>query len=54
MDTLAQALGLVQNNSVFTLGQNNIFPGANVCNNNVTAEISAGVNVTCIAPMLTK
>jgi hypothetical protein len=54
MDTLAQALGLFQNNSVFTLGQNEIFPGATLCNNNVTADITAGINATCIAPMLTK
>ncbi|WIA16180.1 hypothetical protein OEZ85_012894 [Tetradesmus obliquus] len=54
MDTLAQAMGLFQNNSVFTLGQNSVFPGANLCNNNITADITARINATCIAPMLTK
>jgi hypothetical protein len=54
LDTLAQALGLYQNNSIFTLGQNEVFPGANLCNNNVTADITAGLNATCMAPLLTK
>ncbi|WIA36374.1 hypothetical protein OEZ86_007690 [Tetradesmus obliquus] len=54
MDTLAQAMGLFQNNSVFTLGQNSVFPGANLCNNNVTADITAGINATCITLILTK
>lgn len=54
MDTLAQAMGLFQNNSVFTLGQNSVFPGANLCNNNVTADITAGINATCTTLILTK
>jgi hypothetical protein len=53
VDTLEATLTLFTNSSVFTLGQNNVFAGALLCNNNVTADIKAGLNVACAAPALT-
>lgn len=49
---LLAALSLIQNSSVFTLGQNSIYPGAAVCNSNITDAIIAGFNATCVAPPL--
>jgi hypothetical protein len=50
---LNHALGLFQSNSIFTLGQNNIVPGLEQCNNNITADIRANVTVACPAAQLT-
>lgn len=47
---LNTALGLFQNNSVWALGQNAVFPGSKVCNSNETAAIKAGTAVACEMP----
>ena len=53
MNSLFQAVTLVQNNSVNALGQDTVFPGANVCNSNDTAALQAGNAVAaCKAPKL--
>jgi hypothetical protein len=49
MDT---ALALYQTDSVLTVGQNTVFPSAQLCNSNVTADIQSGVLVACPAPAL--
>jgi hypothetical protein len=52
LKTLGTALTLFQNNTVFTLGQNEVFAGAMLCNSNVTAAISSNMRVACPAPTL--
>ncbi|KAJ9518999.1 hypothetical protein QJQ45_026327 [Haematococcus lacustris] len=49
---LNTALSLVQSNSILTVGQVSVTPGAVLCNNNVTADIQADVRVRCPAPRL--
>ena len=49
---LNTALSLYQSDSVLTVGQNEVFPGAALCNSNVTADITAGAKVACPAPKL--
>ncbi len=51
-DSLFDALSLVQNNSVFTLGQEKVYPEALQCNNNITADIANGTMVPCPVPPL--
>ncbi|KAG6558095.1 hypothetical protein Mapa_000276 [Marchantia paleacea] len=50
LDSLYHSLSLMQNFSVFTLGQNTVFPGANVCINPATG--SANATVPCQSPKL--
>ena len=54
MDGLKQALSLVQNNSVFTLGQNKVFPGAMLCNGMELENIQNRLPAACPSPMLVK
>lgn len=53
VDNLNRALALYEKNSVFTLGQNRVFPGANVCNA-VPANTSANAALPapCVSPKL--
>lgn len=53
LSVLQSALGLVQDNSVLTLGQNTVFPGAMVCNGNITESVVQGVREACVSPQLT-
>eukprot|EP00884_Botryococcus_braunii_P009168 jgi/Botrbrau1/18252/Bobra.0634s0005.1 len=53
LDNLNRALNLYELNTVFTLGQNRVFPGAEVCNavpSNTTA--AASTLVPCVSPKL--
>jgi hypothetical protein len=53
LDNLNRALNLYELNTVFTLGQNRVFPGAEVCNavpSNTTA--AAAALVPCVSPKL--
>lgn len=52
LSAMESALGLVQNNSVLTLGQNTVFPGAMVCNGHVTESVVNGVKEACVSPQL--
>jgi sodium-dependent phosphate transporter len=52
LSALQSALSLVQDNSVLTLGQNTVFPGAMVCNGNVTESVVKGVKEACVSPQL--
>jgi sodium-dependent phosphate transporter len=52
MDTLRQALQLQQANSVLTLGQDSIYPGAPVCNGWSLLGIKDQVKLACPAPKL--
>jgi hypothetical protein len=49
---LNTALSLYQSDSVLTVGQVAVFPGAPLCNSNVTADIQASAKVACPAPQL--
>lgn len=49
---LKKALATVQQYTVLTLGQNNVFNGSMTCNNNVTADIVAKLPAVCKAPKL--
>jgi hypothetical protein len=46
------ALEMVQNNTIFTLGQNNLYPGALRCNGMLVDNIKANVPAVCPAPRL--
>ncbi|BFI29884.1 solute carrier family 20 (sodium-dependent phosphate transporter) [Marchantia polymorpha subsp. ruderalis] len=43
---------LLQENTILTIGQNDVFDGSVTCNSNVTAAITAGTLVPCMAPKL--
>jgi hypothetical protein len=49
---LHRALSLYQSGTVLTVGQQNVFPGALQCNNNITVLNNASVYVACSAPKL--
>lgn len=49
---LRKALAAVQQYTVLTLGQKNVFNGSMTCNNNVTADIVANLPAMCKAPNL--
>lgn len=51
-DALTEALALYQQYSVMTLGQNEFFPWAQVCNNNNTAALAAGESSYTCPPAL--
>jgi hypothetical protein len=48
----AAALKLFQDNSVFTLGQNNVYPGAVICNGPEPAAIKANEREACQSPTI--
>jgi hypothetical protein len=50
LNSVNSSIALWQDNSVMTLGQNTVFPGAPVCNSNETAAIKAGTKVACQSP----
>ena len=51
---MRSALALVQNNSVAVLGQNTVYPGAQVCNGNTLALLQDPATlVACASPRLT-
>ncbi|KAG0557498.1 hypothetical protein M758_11G131600 [Ceratodon purpureus] len=52
LSNLKQALATVQQYTVLTLGQNNVFNGSLTCNSNVTADIVANLPAMCKAPKL--
>jgi hypothetical protein len=52
IQALKDALALVQNNTVFTLGQNKVFPGSLRCNGVVAANIKENIPSVCVAPKL--
>lgn len=54
MGGLKQALELVQNNSVFTLGQNKVYPGALACNGLQLENILNALPAACPMPPLVK
>ncbi|KAL2632054.1 hypothetical protein R1flu_016740 [Riccia fluitans] len=49
LDALYKSLSLIQNNTVFTLGQNTVFPGANECIDPSTSNLTT---VACKPPKL--
>ncbi|BBN09461.1 solute carrier family 20 (sodium-dependent phosphate transporter) [Marchantia polymorpha subsp. ruderalis] len=49
LDALYKSLSLVQNNSVFTLGQSTVFPGADICIDPSTTNLTT---VACTSPKL--
>eukprot|EP00775_Hariotina_reticulata_P012767 gene12767-12895_t len=52
LGTHTAALKLFQDNSVFTLGQNNVYPGAMVCNGPDPAAIKANKQEACQSPSI--
>lgn len=50
MKTINKSISLFQDNSVFTLGQNAIYPGAPVCNSDDAAAIKQNAKVPCQSP----
>jgi hypothetical protein len=53
MTNLKTVQGMMQQDSIFTLGQQNLEPGAVVCNSDNMAQIKAGTKVACPMPPLT-
>lgn len=51
MSSLYSSLSLLQNHTVFTLGQNTVFPGADVCMDPANAAATL-LNVPCESPKL--
>jgi hypothetical protein len=52
LDSLYKAIALYQQNTVLTLGQNTVYNGSAVCNNNDTAAITSNTLSACKAPKL--
>ena len=53
LSALRSALRLQQQQSVATLGQNAVFPGAVLCNSNITASLQdPATAVACLSPSL--
>lgn len=50
LKSVNQSIALFQNNSVFSLGQNQIYPGAPVCNPADAAAIKSNAKVPCQTP----
>jgi hypothetical protein len=50
LKSVNQTISLFQDNSVFTLGQNSVYPGATVCNPTDTAAIKTNGKVPCQSP----
>ncbi|CAL8461919.1 g1450 [Coccomyxa elongata] len=50
LDSLYKAIALYQQNTVFTLGQNTVYNGSAVCNNNDVAAIASNTLSACKAP----
>lgn len=50
MKSVNTSISLFQENSVFTLGQNNVYPGAPVCNSGDPAAIKSNEKVPCVSP----
>jgi hypothetical protein len=53
ISALKQVLEIVQNNSILTLGQNEVFPDALICHGHIPANIRADLPATCPSPILT-
>jgi hypothetical protein len=49
---LYRALTYIEQYSIFSLGQETVYPGSNICNNNVTEEFKTGVKAECPEPKL--
>lgn len=52
LTAMNKALTLLQNYTVNTLGQNTVFPGANICTPNTTAGLRANDLAVCKAPSI--
>ena len=52
LDSLYKAIALYQQNTVLTLGQNTVYNGSAVCNNNDTAAIASNTLSACKAPKM--
>jgi hypothetical protein len=50
LKSVNQSIALFQDNSVFALGQNQIYPGAPVCNPTDAAAIKSNAKVPCQSP----
>lgn len=50
LKSLNDSIALFQENSVFTLGDNNVYPGANICTPLDVASIKAKEKVPCVSP----
>jgi hypothetical protein len=50
LKSVNQSISLFQENSVFALGQNNVYPGAPVCNPTDAAAIKTNAKVPCQSP----
>ncbi|GBF87500.1 sodium phosphate symporter [Raphidocelis subcapitata] len=53
ISALKQALEIVQNNSILTLGQNEVFPDALICHGHIPANIRGDLPAACPHPLLT-
>lgn len=52
MGSLYKVLALYQQNTVFTLGQNTVRNGSQICNSNLTTAIANNSLTACKAPKL--
>lgn len=50
LKSINDSIALFQDNSVFSLGQNQIYPGAAVCNPTDAAAIKSNAKVPCQSP----
>ncbi|BBN07402.1 solute carrier family 20 (sodium-dependent phosphate transporter) [Marchantia polymorpha subsp. ruderalis] len=52
INSLNTLFALYQENSILTIGQNDVFNGSLTCNNNIIADIRNGTRTACVAPKL--
>jgi hypothetical protein len=53
MSALKSILEIMQNNTILTLGQNEVYPGALLCHGEVAANIMNDLPAACPRPVLT-
>ncbi len=49
---LYSSIALYQYDTILTVGQVNVYPGANICSGNTTASVQGKVPVPCIRPSM--